>query len=64
MPRPILVFCDVSDAAGSFAENQRIVAVRRAYHLGLVTPLVGLEQLWKDYAAFETVRVFHSTLIL
>lgn len=55
---------DFSDAAGSFAENQRIVTVRRAYHSGLVTPLVGLEQLWKDYAAFETVRLCCSVIHL
>ncbi|XP_029406026.2 protein suppressor of forked [Bactrocera neohumeralis] len=41
------------EAVGSYAENQKITAVRRVYQKAVVTPIVGIEQLWKDYIAFE-----------
>lgn len=44
-----------SDAVGSYAENQRITAVRKVYQRGTVTPMHGVEQLWKDYCNYENV---------
>lgn len=41
------------DAIGSYAENQKITAVRRVYQKALITPIIGIESLWKDYIAFE-----------
>ncbi|ALC49674.1 su-f- [Drosophila busckii] len=41
------------EAVGNYAENQKITAVRRVYQKAVVTPIVGIEQLWKDYIAFE-----------
>lgn len=41
------------DATGSYAENQKITAVRRVYQKAVVTPIVGIEMLWKDYIMFE-----------
>ncbi|XP_067636108.1 protein suppressor of forked [Eurosta solidaginis] len=41
------------EAVGSYAENQKITAVRRVYQKAVITPIVGIEQLWKDYIAFE-----------
>ncbi|XP_013416686.1 cleavage stimulation factor subunit 3 isoform X2 [Lingula anatina] len=41
------------EAVGSYAENQRIAAVRKVYQRGCVNPMVNIEQLWKDYCAYE-----------
>ena len=43
------------EAVGSFAENQRITAIRKVYHRGIITPMLNVEYLWKDYCAFEQV---------
>ncbi|XP_067946959.1 cleavage stimulation factor subunit 3-like isoform X2 [Watersipora subatra] len=42
------------DAVGSYAENQRITAVRRVYQRGTVTPMHGVEHLWREYCQYET----------
>nr|SVE82378.1 EOG090X026K [Daphnia magna]SVE82946.1 EOG090X026K [Daphnia magna] len=41
------------EAVGSYAENQRITAVRKVYQRGVITPMLNIEQLWKDYIAYE-----------
>lgn len=41
------------EAIGSYAENQKITAVRRVYQKAVITPIIGIESLWKDYIAFE-----------
>ncbi|XP_056664817.1 cleavage stimulation factor subunit 3-like [Monodelphis domestica] len=41
------------EAIGSYAENQRITAVRRVYQRGCVNPMINIEQLWKDYNKYE-----------
>ncbi|XP_066998910.2 protein suppressor of forked isoform X2 [Anabrus simplex] len=41
------------EAVGSYAENQKISAVRKVYQRGVVNPMVNIEQLWKDYMNFE-----------
>lgn len=41
------------EAAGSFAENQKITAVRRVYQKAVLTPIIGIEVLWKEYIQFE-----------
>lgn len=41
------------EAIGSYAENQKITAVRRVYQKAVVSPIIGIESLWKDYIAFE-----------
>lgn len=41
------------DATGSYAENQKITAVRRVYQKAVFTPIVGIEMLWKEYITFE-----------
>ena len=45
------------EAVGSYAENQRITAVRKVYQRGVVNPMLNIEALWKDYGAFENVGV-------
>lgn len=41
------------EATGSFAENQKITAVRRIYQKAVLTPIIGIEILWKEYIQFE-----------
>lgn len=48
--------CSIREAVGSYAENQRITAVRRVYQRGCVNPMINIEQLWRDYSKYEEVR--------
>ncbi|KAJ8869656.1 hypothetical protein PR048_028649 [Dryococelus australis] len=41
------------EAVGSYAENQKISAVRKVYQRGVINPMVNIEQFWKDYMNFE-----------
>lgn len=41
------------DAQGSYAENQKISAVRRVYQRGIVIPMLNIETFWKEYLAYE-----------
>ncbi|KAJ8971490.1 hypothetical protein NQ314_000675 [Rhamnusium bicolor] len=43
------------EAVGSYAENQKISAVRKVYQRGIINPMTGMETFWKDYIAFEQV---------
>lgn len=38
---------------GSFAENQKITAIRKVYQKAVLTPIIGIEVLWKEYISFE-----------
>ena len=44
------------EAIGSYAENQRITAVRKVYQRGVVNPMINIELLWKEYCTFENVQ--------
>ncbi|KAL5279984.1 CSTF3 family protein [Megaselia abdita] len=48
-----ITFLKGVEAIGSYAENQKITAVRRVYQKAVITPIIGIETLWKDYIAFE-----------
>lgn len=48
-----IVFLKGVEAVGSYAENQKISAIRRVYQRGVTTPMVNIEQLWKDYVEYE-----------
>ncbi|KAK6169592.1 hypothetical protein SNE40_020613 [Patella caerulea] len=41
------------DAVGSYAQNQRITAVRKVYQRGVVNPMINIEILWKEYCSYE-----------
>lgn len=41
------------DAVGSYAENQRITAVRKVFQRGVINPMINIEALWKDYGLYE-----------
>lgn len=43
------------EAVGSYAENQKITAVRRVYQRGVVNPMTSIEAFWKDYITYEQV---------
>ena len=40
--------------AGSYAENQKISAIRKIYHRGIVIPMLNVETLWYAYLFFES----------
>lgn len=42
------------EAVGSYAENQKITAVRKVYQKAVITPIIGIEHLWKEYINFES----------
>ena len=44
-----------SEAVGSYAENQRITAVRRVYQRGIINPMINIERLWQEYCNYEQV---------
>lgn len=51
------------EAVGSYAENQKISAVRKVYQRGVINPMIGMETFWKDYIAFEQVKKLHQLQI-
>ena len=53
-----------SEAVGSYAENQRITAVRKVYQRGVTNPMMNIELLWKDYTNYENVRSIFSLLVI
>ena len=56
----MLIFYQIlccSDAVGSYAENQRITAVRKVFQRGVINPMINIEQLWRDYGSYENVRL-------
>ncbi|XP_043289608.1 protein suppressor of forked isoform X2 [Venturia canescens] len=48
-----VTFLKSVEAVGSYAENQKISAVRKVYQRGVINPMINMEQLWKDYMTFE-----------
>merc|ERR1712226_1193174 len=48
-----LIFLKGIEAQGTYAENQKITAVRRIYQRGCATPLINVDTLWKEYNSFE-----------
>ena len=47
---------DIREVSNAYAENQKIVAIRKVYHRAIILPIINVEQLWKDYNTFEQVR--------
>lgn len=48
-----VVFLKGVEAVGSYAENQRITAVRRVYQRGIINPMIQIERLWQEYCSYE-----------
>ena len=43
-----IMFLKNVDAVGSYAENQKISAIRKIYHRGVVIPMLNVENLWYE----------------
>lgn len=41
------------EAVGGYAENQKITAIRKVYQRAVITPIINIELLWKEYTTFE-----------
>jgi len=41
------------EAVGSFAENEKIIVIRKIYQRGIANPMIGIENYWRDYVAYE-----------
>merc|ERR1719495_2667900 len=41
------------EAVGGYAENQKITAIRKVYQRAVITPIMNIELLWKEYSTFE-----------
>ncbi|XP_046843995.1 cleavage stimulation factor subunit 3-like [Xenia sp. Carnegie-2017] len=48
-----IAFLKAGEASGSFAENQKIMNLRKVYQRAVFTPINNLESLWRDYTSFE-----------
>ncbi|EDV26461.1 uncharacterized protein TRIADDRAFT_21977, partial [Trichoplax adhaerens] len=48
-----LEFLKTMEVSNAYAENQKIVAIRKVYQRAIVLPVINVEQLWKDYNTFE-----------
>jgi len=59
-----LITFNTREAIGSYAENQRITAVRKVYQRGVVNPMLNIELLWKEYCSFEHVRMITVISVL
>lgn len=46
-------FLKSGEAVGSYAENRKIINIRKVYQRAVVTPIINLEALWREYNAFE-----------
>ncbi|XP_065826444.1 cleavage stimulation factor subunit 3-like [Oscarella lobularis] len=46
-------FLRTGDVQGTFAENQKITAVRKVFQKAIATPLLNIEAIWKAYTQFE-----------
>lgn len=47
-------FLESLETIGSYADNQKMEAVRKVYQSGIITPMANSDLLWKDYFNFET----------
>lgn len=52
---PVCTHGTVRNAHGSFAENQKLQLLRSTYQKAVATPLLGVENVWKEYNQFENV---------
>ena len=43
---PTVILLQGVEAQGSYAENQKISAIRNVYQRAVKTPMIGIEQLW------------------
>ncbi|KAL5108037.1 Cleavage stimulation factor subunit 3 [Taenia crassiceps] len=46
-------FLRSTQVQGSYAESQKITATRRVYQRAIITPMLGIETVWRDYCMYE-----------
>ncbi|KXJ23727.1 cleavage stimulation factor subunit 3 [Exaiptasia diaphana] len=46
-------FLKAGEAVGSYAENQKIMTIRRVFHRAVTTPIINVEAIWREYNTFE-----------
>ncbi|XP_031552725.1 cleavage stimulation factor subunit 3-like [Actinia tenebrosa] len=46
-------FLKAGDAVGSYAENQKILTIRRVFQRAVTTPIINVEAIWREYNTFE-----------
>ncbi|CAH8876113.1 unnamed protein product [Trichobilharzia szidati] len=46
-------FLRSTQVQGTYAESQKITATRRVYQRAIVTPMLGIETIWRDYCMYE-----------
>jgi hypothetical protein len=52
------------EAVGSYAENQRITAVRKVYQRGVVNPMINIEVFWKEKVVVSNVQPINHGIYL
>lgn len=57
-----VLHCSSREALGSFAESQKIAAVRKVYQKAIMNPMISVELLWKDYCNYEMVSIVYGSL--
>ena len=55
-----ILFLKNVDAAGSYAENQKISAIRKIYHRGIIIPMLNVESLWYAYNYLISLQTYLS----
>ncbi|VDD75299.1 unnamed protein product [Mesocestoides corti] len=48
-----ITFLRSAQVQGSYAESQKITATRRVYQRAIITPMIGIETVWRDYCMYE-----------
>ncbi|VEL15669.1 unnamed protein product [Protopolystoma xenopodis] len=46
-------FLRSTQVQGSYAESQKITATRRVFQRAIITPMLGIETIWRDYCMYE-----------
>jgi cleavage stimulation factor subunit 3 len=48
-----IAFLKTAEAKGTYEEQQKMDTLRKTYHRALSVPIANIEQLWRDYEAYE-----------
>ena len=57
----VIISCH-RNSQGSYGENLKLQSMRKTFQLAVASPKISIEQVWKDYSAFENVCV-HILLV-
>uniref|UniRef100_A0A158QHI6 Suf domain-containing protein n=1 Tax=Rodentolepis nana TaxID=102285 RepID=A0A158QHI6_RODNA len=48
-----ITYLKSTQVQGTYAESQKITATRKVYQRAIVTPMLGIETIWRDYCMYE-----------